>query len=48
MHIQDYSASNNIIVKNNYLLPQIDDMLDQFNGAKYFGQIDLKSRYYQI
>ncbi len=29
-------------------MPYIDDILDWLNGAKYFNQIDLKLRYYQI
>jgi hypothetical protein len=44
----DYHALNKITIKNNYLMPCIDDLLDRLNGAKYFNQIDLKSRYYQI
>jgi hypothetical protein len=44
----DYLALDKITVKNNYHLPCIDDLLDQFNGAKYFRRIDFKSRYYQI
>jgi hypothetical protein len=36
------------MIKNNYPLPDIDNLLDQLNGAKYFSQIDLKSKYYQI
>jgi len=43
-----YCALNNITIKNNHPLPRIDDLLDWLNGAKYFSQIDLKSRYYQI
>jgi hypothetical protein len=34
--------------KQAYILLHIDDLLDQFNGAKYFIPINLKSRYYQI
>jgi hypothetical protein len=44
----DYRALNKIIIKNNYPLPHIDDLLDRLNGAKYFIWIDLKSRYYHI
>jgi hypothetical protein len=44
----DYCALNKIIIKNNYLLPYINDLLDQLNEAKYFSQIDFKPRYYQI
>jgi hypothetical protein len=44
----DYCALNKIIINNYYLLAWIDDLLDQLHGAKYFRQIDLKSKYYQI
>ncbi len=44
----DYCALNKITIKNNYPLPHIDDLMDCFNGAKYFNQIDLKLGYYQI
>jgi hypothetical protein len=44
----DYCALNKITIKNNYLLPHINDILDQLNEAKYFSQIDFKLGYYQI
>jgi hypothetical protein len=44
----DYRALNKITVKNWYLIPQIDDLLDQLTGAKYFCKIDLKSGYHQV
>ncbi len=44
----DYRALNKIMMKNNYPLFDIDNLLDQLNGAKYFSQIDFKSGYYQI
>jgi hypothetical protein len=44
----DYHALNKITIKNNYVLPCIDNLLNQLNGAKYFNWIDLKSMYYQI
>jgi hypothetical protein len=32
----DYRALNKIRIEKNYPLPHIDDLLDRFNGAKYF------------
>eukprot|EP00253_Pinus_taeda_P005075 PITA_05075 len=44
----DYWALNKIIVHNRYPIPQIDDLLDQLKGGKYFRKIDLKSGYHQV
>lgn len=37
----EYRALNMIIVHNRYPIPQIDDLLDQLNGLKYFSKIDM-------
>jgi hypothetical protein len=44
----DYSALNEVIVKNKYPLPRIDDLFDQLCGACVFSKIDLRSGYYQL
>eukprot|EP00253_Pinus_taeda_P027308 PITA_27308 len=44
----DYRALNKITVRNRYLIPQIDDLLDQLKAEKYFSKIDLKSGYHQV
>ena len=44
----DYQALNKITVRNQYSIPQIDDLLDQLTGEKYFSKIDLKSGYHQV
>jgi hypothetical protein len=44
----DYRTLNKIIIKNNYPLPQIDDIFDHLNGACYLIHIDMKLSYYQI
>jgi hypothetical protein len=44
----DYWALNKITVRNQYPIPLIDDLLDQFKGTKYFSKIDLKSSYHQV
>jgi hypothetical protein len=40
----NYHAINKITINNNYLLPCIDNLLDQLDGAKYFSRIHLKSK----
>ena len=35
-------------IKNKYLLPRIDDLMDQLVGASVFSKIYLRSRYHQI
>ena len=44
----DYRALNKIIVRNRYPIPQIDDLMDQLKGEKYFSKIDLKFGYLQV
>ena len=44
----NYRQLNNMTVKNKYLLPRIDDLLDQLKGASVFLKIDLRSRYHQL
>jgi len=44
----DYRSLNAVTVKNKYLLPRIDDMLEQLWNAKFFFKIDLQSGYHQM
>ena len=34
-------------IKNNYLLPRVDDLFDQIGGEKNFSKIDLRLGYHQ-
>ena len=44
----DYQQLNEITIKNQYLLPRIDDLFDQLQGEQYFSKIDLCSSYHQL
>lgn len=35
-------------IKNGYLLPRVDDILDQLSRGKYFTKVDLRSGYNQV
>ena len=39
----DYRKLNWITVRNKYLLPSIDDLFDQLQGAQVFSKIELCS-----
>nr|KAJ0221761.1 hypothetical protein LSAT_V11C200066770 [Lactuca sativa] len=44
----DYRELNKVTIKNRHLLPRIDDLFDQLQGASYFSKIDLRSGYHQL
>ena len=44
----NYRQLNKIIIKNKYLLPRIDDLFDQLQGASVFSKIDLRLGYHQL
>eukprot|EP00253_Pinus_taeda_P036011 PITA_36011 len=45
--IYQHSVLENDEIKR-YLIPRIDDLLDQLKGERYLSKIDLKSRYHQV
>jgi hypothetical protein len=44
----NYHALNEVIIKNKYSLPRIDDLFDQLYGSYVFSKIDLRSGYNQL
>ena len=44
----DYRQLSDVTIKNKYLLPRIDDLFNQLNGAQIFSKIDLRTGYHQL
>ena len=44
----NYRKLNKVTFKNKYLIPLIDDLFDQLQGASHFLKIDLRLGYHQI
>lgn len=44
----NYKELKKVTIKNSYLLPRIDDLFGQLQGASYFSKIYLRSDYHQL
>nr|GFA30109.1 putative reverse transcriptase domain-containing protein [Tanacetum cinerariifolium] len=44
----DYRELNKLNMKNQYLLPRIDELFDQLQVSKVYSKIDLRSGYHQL
>ena len=44
----DYRQLNRVTIKNRYPLSRIDDLFDQWRGARVYSKIDLRTGYHQL
>jgi hypothetical protein len=44
----DYQRLNDVVIRDSYPLPHIDQIMDQVKGSCIFSKFDMKSRYNQI
>jgi hypothetical protein len=44
----DCHTINAVTIKNKYLLPWIDELMDQLRQVKFFNKVDLRSGYHQM
>ena len=46
--VVDFRKLNEKVIKNSYPLPNIEDVISQLGGCKYYSKIDMKAGFWQI
>jgi len=44
----DFRKLNKVLIKDNYPIPLIDDLLDKLANKKLFSKLDLKNGYFHV
>ena len=44
----DYRALNAVTIKNSYLIPIVDDLLNELHDSSYFSKFDLHFGYHKL
>jgi hypothetical protein len=44
----NYRHLNSITIKNKFLMPLVDEILDELGGAMWFSKLDFKARFHQV